>query len=70
MFPIEFGVKRSNALDIEVKILFQDSKVTPYHTYGLPMGYCYQTLSLPTQERGNLYQLTPFESLGYARVSW
>jgi hypothetical protein len=26
---------RSSALDIEVEIWLQDSRVTPYHTYGL-----------------------------------
>jgi hypothetical protein len=40
MFPIEFRVKDqfSSALDIEVEIWFQGSRVTLYHTYGLPMG--------------------------------
>jgi hypothetical protein len=38
MFPIKFGVKRSSALDIEIEIWFQGFRVTPYRTYGLPMG--------------------------------
>jgi hypothetical protein len=66
MFPIEFGVKRSIALDIEVEIWFSGSRVTPYHTYRLPLDVTvryprfYQALSLSTQERDNLYLLTPF----------
>jgi hypothetical protein len=40
VFPIELGSKghRSSALDIEVEIWFLGSRVTPDHTYGLPMG--------------------------------
>jgi hypothetical protein len=74
---IEFGLKgqRSSALDIfKVEIWFPGSRVTPYITY---MDYpwdvryprFYQALSLSTQERGNLYLLTHFKSIGCVGVS-
>jgi hypothetical protein len=58
--------QRSSALDIEVEIWFHGSRVTPYHKWDVRYPRFYQVLFLSTQERGNLYLLTPFKSLGHA----
>jgi hypothetical protein len=59
MFPIDFGVKRSSAMDIKAEIGFRALECygfhldTPYHTYGLPMEGRSSLLNVESKGQGS-----------------
>jgi hypothetical protein len=65
--------QKSNTLDIEVKIWFPGSRVTPYMTHmdnpwDVKYQRFYRALCLSIQEIGNLYLLTPLRLWGMGGI--